>query len=162
MEETSIQKKKLSNSTKFTILAVILIAVFSFALTPVTFQNDTYYTIKIGEHIQNYGVDMMDPFSWHEDLKYTYPHWLYDLITYWIYSAFDMGGIYVTTCILSCVLGISIYIVNSKINKNQVIAFFIAIGSMYLLRSYITARAQLVTFILFIWTVFFIEKYLEM
>ena len=161
MEETSIQKKKLSNSTKFTILAVILIAVFSFALTPVTFQNDTYYTIKIGEHIQNYGVDMMDPFSWHEDLKYTYPHWLYDLITYWIYSAFDMGGIYVTTCILSCVLGISIYIVNSKINKNQVIAFFIAIGSMYLLRSYITARAQLVTFILFIWTVFFIEKYLE-
>ena len=48
MEETSIQKKKLSNSTKLTILAVILIAVFSFALTPVTFQNDTYYTIKIG------------------------------------------------------------------------------------------------------------------
>ncbi len=36
---------------KFTILAVILIALFCVALTPVTFQNDTYYTIKVGEQI---------------------------------------------------------------------------------------------------------------
>ena len=35
----------------------------------VTFQNDTYYTIKIGEHIVQTGqIDMQDPFSWHEDL----------------------------------------------------------------------------------------------
>ena len=32
---------------------------------------------------------------------------------------------------------------------------------MFLGRGYITARAQLVTFILFIWTIFFIEKFLE-
>lgn len=42
---------KISASVKFTILAVILIAIFCVALTPVTLQNDTYYTIKIGEHI---------------------------------------------------------------------------------------------------------------
>ena len=32
---------------------------------------------------------------------------------------------------------------------------------MYLIRGYITARAQLVTFILFVWTIYFIEKFLE-
>ena len=32
---------------------------------------------------------------------------------------------------------------------------------MYLIRGYIAARAQLVTFILFILTIFFIEKFLE-
>lgn len=154
-------KRNFKNTTKFTILAIILIAIFSFAITPITLQNDTYYTIKIGEHIQNNGIDMFDPFSWHLNLIYTYPHWLYDLITYWIYAAFQMNGIYVVTCILSCVLGISIYITNTKLTKNEVIAFFIAIGSMYILNPYIAARAQLVTFILFVWTIYFIEKILD-
>lgn len=154
-------KSKLSASTKFTILAIILIAIFSIALTPVTLQNDTFYTIKIGEHITSYGIDMKDPFSWHENLSYTYPHWGYDLITYNIYNNFGMQGIYIATCILSAILGISIYLVNTKLAKNQIISFIITIGAMYMLRGYIAARAQLVTFILFILTIFLIEKFIE-
>ena len=155
------KKKILSKDVKFNLIAIILIAIFCIALTPVTLQNDTFYTIKIGEHISQYGVDMQDPFSWHEDLAYTYPHWGYDLITYYIYDAFGMTGIYITTCILSVILGISIYLVNTKLAKNKVFSFFITIGAMYLLRSYICARAQLVTFILFILTIYFIEQFLE-
>ena len=154
-------KKKITNKTKFTILAVILIAVFCVSLTPVTLQNDTFYTIKIGEHIAQYGIDMQDPFSWHENLSYTYPHWGYDLITYYIYSAFGMTGIYITTCILSVILGLSIYFVNTKLAKNQIFSFIITIGAMYLIRGYIAARAQLVTFILFIFTIYFIEQFIE-
>ena len=155
------EKKKISSSVKFTILALILIAIFCVALTPVTLQNDTYYTIAIGEHIVNYGIDMQDPFSWHENLSYTYPHWLYDLITYIVYSVFGMTGIYIATCILAVILGWSIYAVSTKLAKNQIFSFFITIGVMYVIRGYIAARAQLVTFILFILTIFFIEKFLE-
>ena len=155
------KQSKIKAGTKFTIMAVILIAIFCFALTPVTLQNDTYYTIKIGEHIVNNGIDMQDPFSWHENLPYTYPHWLYDLITYLIYNLFGMTGIYITTCLLSITLGLSVYAVNRKLCKNQLFSFLITIGVMYLIRGYIAARAQLVTFILFIWTIYFIEKFLE-
>lgn len=155
------EKKGISSSVKFTILAIILIAIICVALSPVTLQNDTYYTIKVGEHIAKYGVDMEDPFSWHEDLGYTYPHWGYDLITYLIYTTFGMTGIYVTTCILAVILGISIYLVNSKLTKNQVLSFILTIGVMYVIRGYIAARAQLVTFILFALTIYFIEKFLE-
>ena len=155
------KKSKIKPTTKFTIMAVVLIAIFSLALTPVTLQNDTYYTIKIGEHIVNNGIDMQDPFSWHENLSYTYPHWLYDLLTYLIYNVFGFTGIYITTCILSVILGLSIYTVNKKLCKNQLFSFLITIGVMYLIRGYITARAQLVTFILFVWTIYFIEKFLE-
>ena len=154
-------KKKMKSTTKFTIIALVLIAIVCIALTPVTLQNDTFYTIKIGEHIAKYGIDMQDPFSWHEDLPYTYPHWLYDLITYFVYSIFGMTGIYIATCILSVILGWSIYLVNTKIAKNQFFSFFITIGVMYVIRGYIAARAQLVTFILFILTIFLIEKFLE-
>ena len=152
---------KANSKIKFIVIAIILIAIYSIALTPVTLQNDTYYTIKIGEHIVQNGIDMQDPFSWHEDLSYTYPHWAYDLITYLIYNAFAFTGIYITTCILSVILGISIYLVNSKLTKNEIVSFVVTIGAMYLLKDYITARAQLVTFILFILTIYFIEKFLE-
>ena len=147
--------KKINSIIKFNIMAIILIAIFCIALTPVTLQNDTFYTIKIGEHIVKDGIDMQDPFSWHENLAYTYPHWAYDVITYFIYNLFGMTGIYVTTCILSAILGISIYLVNTKLAKNQILSFLITIGVMYLIRGYIAARAQLVTFILFILTIVF-------
>ena len=131
------EKSKLSNTFKFSIIAVILIAIFCIAISPVTLQNDTYYTVKIGEHIQNYGIDMKDPFSWHENLAYTYPHWLYDLLTFKIFSHFGFEGIYVATVILSCVLGISLYFVSSKTCKNSVVAFFVTVGALYLVKDYI-------------------------
>ncbi len=150
-----------NNKLKLTIIFGILIAIICISLTPVTLQNDTFYTIKIGEHISQNGIDMQDPFSWHEDLPYTYPHWLYDYISYIVYSLFGFMGIYISTCILSAILGISIYIVSSKLTKNNVITFFITVGAMYVLKDQIAARAQLVTFILFIWTIFFIEKFIK-
>ena len=145
----------------FAIIAVILIAIFCIAMTPVTLQNDTFYTIKIGEQITKTGIDMQDHFSWHEGLAYTYPHWLYDLITYYIYAGFGMTGIYVTTCILTVILGISLYIVNTKIAKNQLVSFILTVIVIYIIRGYIAARAQLLTFILFVWIIYCIEMFLE-
>lgn len=149
------------NSIKFTIMAVILIAIFCFAISPVTLQNDTFYTIKIGEHILQNGIDMKDPFSWHENLQYTYPHWLYDVVIYLVYSIGGQVGIYISTIVLSIALGLTMYLVNIKLTKNKLTSFVLTIGAMYLLRNYIAARAQLVTFILFILTVYFIEMFLE-
>ena len=154
-------KKHINININFTIVAIVLIAIFCICVTPITLQNDTYYTIKIGELIKNNGIDMTDHFSWHENLSYTYPHWLYDLCTYFIYAIGGFKGIYIITCALSVILGISIFLVNSKLTKNKSISFIITIGAIYVLKPYIAARAQLVTFILFIWEIFFIEKFIE-
>ena len=146
----------------FEIMAIILIAIFCFSLSPKTLQNDTFYTIKIGEHIIEDGkIDMIDPFSWHENLEYTYPHWLYDVIIYLVYSVGGMKGIYISTCIFSIMLGITIFETNSKLTKNKVLSFVITLGSMYLLKDYIAARAQLVTFILFTLQLYFMEKLVD-
>ena len=155
------KNSKINTTIKFTILAIILISIFCVALTPVTLQNDTYYTIKVGEYIAQNGIDMQDHFSWHENLGYTYPHWGYDLVNYYIYNSFGFTGIYIVTCILTIILGLSIYFVNTKLVKNQIFSFLITIGVMYVIREYIAARAQLFTFILFILTIFFIEKFIE-
>lgn len=145
---------------KFNILAIICIILFCATIAPITLQNDTYYTISIGKHIIENGIDMHDPFSWH-NIPYTYPHWGYDVVIYLIYAAFGMLGIYVSTCILTVILGLLIYMANCKIAKNHVISFLITLISVYLLKDYIAARAQLVTFILFILQIFFIEQFID-
>ena len=160
-EKSEKLKEILHSKWFFGIIAIILITIFCIAMTPVTLQNDTFYTIKIGEQITKTGIDMQDHFSWHEGLAYTYPHWLYDLITYYIYAGFGMTGIYVTTCILTVILGISLYIVNTKIAKNQLISFVLTAIVIYIIKGYIAARAQLLTFILFVWIIYCIEMFLK-
>ncbi len=156
------EKKQIDvKNIRFNTMVILLIAIFCFAISPVTLQNDTFYTIKIGEHIIENGIDMQDPFSFHDNLEYTYPHWLYDVGIYLIYNVGGQVGIYISTIVLSIILGLSIYFTNVKLTKNKLTSFIITIGAMYLLRNYVAARAQLVTFILFIFTIYFIEKFLE-
>ena len=161
------EEKKIN--IKFNILAIVCIILFCFALSPITLQNDTYYTIKIGELITNNGIDMQDHFSWHENLPYTYPHWAYDTAIYFIYHLGEISGIadggmlfvYISTVVLACILGIVIYITNLKISKDNLISFIFTMIAMYLLKDFIAARAQLVTFILFMLTILFIETFLK-
>ncbi|MDR1783511.1 MAG: hypothetical protein LBR13_04550, partial [Dysgonamonadaceae bacterium] len=74
----------------FNITAVIAIILFAYAVTPVYLQNDTFYSIKIGQSILENGVDMKDHFSWIENLPYTYPHWAYDAFLGYLYN---IGGL---------------------------------------------------------------------
>ena len=115
----------------FNVLAIVCIIIFCFSLTPRTLQNDTYYTIKIGELITNNGIDMKDHFSWHEDLPYTYPHWAYDTGIYLVYHLGEISGlpdggmlfVYLSTVVLASILGISLYYTSQKLTKNKLVSF---------------------------------------
>lgn len=155
------KEKSLERKVIWGIVVVTCIILFAFAISPKTLQNDTFYTIKIGEYIYNNGISNLteDVFSWH-DLPYTYPHWLYDLGMFIIYNIFGQAGIYASTIILASILGLVIYKLCAR-SGNKPVSLVGTIGAMYLLEPYIAARAQLLTFILFGLTVFFIEKFLE-
>ena len=75
-----------------------------------------------------------------------------------------IGGftaIYISTIILTMILGVLFYFVSKKLCKNELVAFFITFGVLYLLKGFIAARAQLVTYILFVLQILFIELFLE-
>ena len=72
-----------------------------------------------------------------------------------------MVFIYISTIILTCILGVLIYITTLKGCKNNLVAFFLTLLTIYLLKDFIAARAQLVTFSLFVLTILFIESFLE-
>lgn len=164
VESTSKVEKKTRDykGIIFNIVAIICIAIFCAAISPKTLQNDTFYTIKIGEYIYNNGIGDLtqDLYSWHE-LPYTYPHWLYDLMVFVIYNSFGHLGIYISTIIFTAILGISVYALSNLKSKNRVVSLAISVLSVYLMRDFIAARAQLVTFILFVWAVICIEQLLN-
>lgn len=159
---TLMNNEKLQN-IKFSIIVFFCIAIFGIAIAPRTLQNDTYYTIKIGEYISQNGIGNLktDPFSMHDNLPYTFPHWGYDLAMYLIYNVGSFDGIYISTIVLAIILGIVMYLLCSYKSKNNVISAVFTILTMYLMKDYIAARAQLVTFILFALTILFIEKFID-
>ena len=170
-EKSKVKKEKKKFSEKavniiFDFLVIICIAIIATAITPKEFQNDTYYNIKCGEYIFQHGIFNLtqDPFSWHE-LPYTWPHWLYDLGIFALYSVFGSHwevGIYIATIVFTFILGLSLYKLSLKLTKNNKIVSGIAtLFAVYLLKPYISMRAQLVTFILFVWEIYLIEKLLE-
>ena len=144
----------------FLILAIVLVIIYSISISPKTVQNDIFYNISIGKWISENGIDMKDHFSWHE-LPYTYPHWLYDFMMYRIFSFGEWDAIYISTCIFSAILGVTVFLTNSKLTKNKLFSFLVTIAVMYLIKDYITARAQLVTFILLMLLLYNIERFLE-
>ncbi len=164
LKNTKDEKTKNKRNLKiaFDILAVFCVAIFCISIVPKSFQNDTFYTIKIGQLIRENGIDYQDHFSWHDNLPYMYPHWLYDVIMSMIFDfAGGYLGLYISTVVLSIMLGVVIYFANKKISKNAVISFVLTLGQMELMREYVAARAQLVTFVLFALTILLIVKFLE-
>lgn len=150
----------MKKNTIFKLLVIILIFILCIGYTIKTFQNDTFYTITIGKDILRYGVDMKDHYSFHM-LSYTYPHWLYDVFVYLIYNNFGLVGIYISNIIFYFFIGVLIFACNNSISKNAFVSAIISISSVIMLPDFITARAQVITYILFILEIWLIEKYLN-
>jgi len=153
--------KSKKNNLKFTKWFLLFISIFSLGLIRKAFLNDTFYTIKIGELILNNGIDMMDHFSFHQNLAYTYPHWLYDCFIYIVYYLGGYTGIYISTIILFLLLIFIVYKTNTKITSNYSLSAFSTLICALSVAGFATARAQLVSFILFALQIYFIESFLQ-
>ena len=155
MKTDSLKWKKFKN------IFLIWISICAIGFVRKTLQNDTFYTIKVGELIFKNGIDMLDHFSFHSNLAYTYPHWLYDVFIYGIYHYFGFTGIYISSIILFMILLFFVFKTIVKISKNYLMAAFSTFICALAISGYVTARAQLVSFILFILEIYFIESFLS-
>ena len=145
---------------KYFIISIICIVILCICLMPILFQNDTFYTIKIGDYIVHNGIDMQDHFSIHI-LPYTYPHWLYDCIIYLIYTIAGLTSLYIFNIITFIVLILLIFYFNYKNCSSKFITLIFTILSIFMLSSYIATRAQVISYIVFILEYIFITNYLN-
>ena len=146
----------MSNYKKINLLAILLIIIISIGITNKTFQNDTFYIIKVGESILKNGIDMIDHFSIH-NIMYPYEHWLYNILIFLIYNKFGFTGLYISNIFFTLIIGLIMYFGTSKLYKNNTISLIITIISLFLLRAFIATRVQMISYIIFLLEVLSLE-----
>lgn len=143
------------------IIQILLIICFITSITPKGFQNDTFFTIAIGNRVLEYGVETEENLVWHDGLEYTNSRWLFDSIIATINNKFGYAGIYIFVMIMASLQAILYYYIVNQITKNKYISFLITLFIMYISKNAIAARSQVVSFLLFILEFYVIEKLLE-
>jgi len=154
------------------IFAVLLLFLVICSVRPsYCIQNDTFYVIKIGEQLLDNGFDMNDHWAWSAQIEITYPHLLLNVILAIIYRSFGFVGIYVFVLLISYFLALSIYYVMEKIhdmtaNKEDttlypLVGFFVSTIVLALFHEFAVARSQLLTYILWLWEMWFLLHFLN-
>lgn len=131
------------------------------SIAPKTFQNDTFFTLAVGQKILQEGIYTEETFTWHEGLEYQNVRWLFDITIANIYNIGGYTGIYIFVMIMASIIGITLFYIFSKKSHNKLLAFLLTIATVFLGRTMFCARSQIVSFWLFILEAFFIERLLE-
>lgn len=145
----------------FGVLVFVTIFFLVVVLTSKEIQNDLFYDIKLGDWIFQHGIDLKDHFSF-IPLAYTYPHWLFDILVSFLYNHFSFQGIYVFVMLLFSFLLFLVYKTSNKMNQsNKIISYVLLFLVANLIRPGITARSQLISYVLFILQIYLLESFAQ-
>ncbi len=139
-------------------IIILLIILFSIALTPKTFPNDFYTAIRCGHEIMEKGVHANGVYTWHEGLKFINIRWLFDIILTLIHDNFGNFAIYMFNMILVFLYSITAYVYARKKNYNILFSFLVSFIFLLLMRYIVTVRAQSISYLLFLYEYFLIDK----
>jgi len=142
---------------KITIISIIFLMIVTVAYVPKEFQNDTFYLVKAGESLMQNGIDFADHFSFH-NLSYLYPHFLFSIVVYLSYAILSFDGLYILTLIFSILLSLVMYYANIKNSNNKVIPLVITIIFLIYIYDFLTLRAQIISYSIFILEYYFLNK----
>ena len=89
-----MEEKKNRLKVIFNIITAVVFIVFVITLCPKEMQNDTFWSIKVGERLVRDGIFGLDYFSIHENLNYIAHHFLTDVVIYLVYNVSGFAGLY--------------------------------------------------------------------
>lgn len=139
----------------------IVIIIFVMSIVHKAFQNDTFFTIALGEKILNGGLNTEEKLVWHQGLEFTNPRWLFDFIIANIYNILGFAGIYGFVILLAVIQGLIYYYILNKITGKKVLSLLFTLITMYFNSNEFAARSQIVSFTLFLLEFFAIEELLK-
>lgn len=143
------------------LIQILIIVISMFSIVEKEFQNDTFFTIVIGERVLEHGIETEEKLVWHEGLEYTNSRWLFDIIITIINKFWGFIGIYIFTMIITAIFGIICYFIINNMTKKKFLSFFYTIIIMTISKNAFTARAQILSFLIFLIEFYVIEKLLE-
>lgn len=143
------------------ILYIILIIYFSISIVNKTFENDTYFGIAVGNKILDVGFYTKEDFTFVEGLEYENVRWIFDIIIATVYNKLNYFGIYAFVMTITAIIGLSLYYILKKEKCPENIALILTLFTMYFARNVFVPRAQILSFLIFIWEYYFIQRLVE-
>lgn len=137
------------NSFKLIFFCILAILV-GVSLVPKTLQSDVFFTIALGNDIFENGLNSEETLTYHQGFKFYNVRWLFDVIVAFIYNYFNFLGIYIFTIILVGLINLFLYLICYKYSKHHLISLLIVFLVSIKLSAYYTARAQLISLLVFI------------
>ncbi len=149
----------MKNKKLYIVFSMLLIVIILMTVTK-EMKNDTFFTIATGEHILQEGYDNVDHLTWHENLGFYKLRWAFDVAIAFIYNTFGFAGIYAFVVIIASLTGLSLFNILLKQKNNIVLSFIATVISMLLMTSNwsFTARGQIISYLLLLLEIYFIEK----
>jgi len=146
---------------KLIYVLAICIAILTATVIHKTLENDTFFTIPTGNYILQNGVDEAEPFTWHENLKFTKLRWGFDVLVATIYNLSGFTGLYIFIIIMSILIGESLFITLVKRKNNPVVSFLISLFIVISIKECLKCRGQIMSYLFFIWEIYSIQMLLE-
>lgn len=150
--------EKVNNKRKWSGFIYLFLFLFCFYATDLALQNDTFYTIKIGEWILEHGIDFKDAFSFH-NLPYTYPHWLFDILIYLMYKLLSWPGVHLIVISVMSIISFIFYNLLVKESNLKFFSLFVTLWFINFFTGFICARAQVFTYLFFLLEYLALSKY---
>ena len=142
-------------------LQILILIFFVCSFSIKTFQNDTFFTIAIGERILKNGVEVEEKLVWHEGLEFTNSRWLFDVVIALINNHFGFLGIYIFVLLVASAQCVLLYFIINKITHKKFLSFCGTLLIIFWSAGVFTARAQIISFLIFTLEFYFIERLLE-
>ena len=144
------------------IVVFILPALFVLLFTQ-SINNDSWFVLAEGRHIVNDGLFYTDALSMHQDLSITVQQYGFAACFWLIYSVAGPAGLYVMMLALNFIICLLIYkicMLLSDKNKNLSLVLMV-LSDVVLALGFVTTRAQMVSYILFLALIYILELYVK-
>lgn len=146
---------------KLMIILSICIVMLTATVIHKTLENDTYFTIVTGNYILQHGVDEAEPFTWHDNLKFTKLRWGFDVLVATVYNLAGFNGLYALIILISIIIALSLFITLVKRKNNPIVAFLITIFTIMCMKDCLKCRGQIMSYLFFVFEIYSIQMLLE-
>ena len=149
--------------SKMVIVILLLLPILLNFNTKFKLNNDFWFLINTGKYIINNGIPHIEPFTIHSNLLFVVQQWLTDIIFYFIYSKFNIYGMYIFTIVMELLIIYLMYKVCLLISNNKIkLAIIITVLIMLILnRDFITTRPHLFDILFLTLELYLLELYIK-
>ncbi len=125
--------------------------------------NDSWFVLAEGREIVENGVYTTDTLSMHEDLKIVVQNYGFAAVFWLIYTVFGLPGLFIGMVLMYFLVEFLLYKIFMLLSeKNEGLALFLTVVASALLGVlYVTTRAQMVSYVIFLTVIYILELYVK-